>query len=151
MIQEGVGAGVLSEVQTSLADRCLALRDQTVRDEMVAWSRVKTVAADTDPKTRLPLLRSLTYSRFPVIDGKGAPVGIVALIDLILNPDQPASQLMSPPLVVRPSLPVRDALRIMRDRKTTMAVVMEDGNKTPLGLVTLKDLVEPLTGQLAVW
>jgi CBS domain containing-hemolysin-like protein len=32
-----------------------------------------------------------------------------------------------------------------------MAVAVDPDNGQPLGLVTIKDLVEPITGELAAW
>ncbi|MHC4107138.1 MAG: CNNM domain-containing protein [Planctomycetota bacterium] len=43
LIKEGVGVGVLSEAQTTLADRALALRDRTVSAEMVPWRAGRSV------------------------------------------------------------------------------------------------------------
>ena len=44
-----------------------------------------------------------------------------------------------------------DALRVMREERHPMAVVQDPATGRPLGLVTLKDLVEPLTGPLRAW
>ena len=43
-------------------------------------------------------------------------------------------------------------MRTLRDRRARMAVVIAaDASRRPLGIVTLKDLVEPLTGELEEW
>ena len=46
---------------------------------------------------------------------------------------------------------VRDALRAMRAARQSMAVVISDATRRPIGIVTLKDLDDPLTGELAAW
>jgi CBS domain containing-hemolysin-like protein len=51
---------------------------------------------------------------------------------------------------LRGDLHVREALTVLRDAGVPMGVVLGPGGK-PAGLVTPKDLIEPLTGPLAAW
>ena len=47
---------------------------------------------------------------------------------------------------------VLEALEQLRTERKPMAVVMGTGaNPAPVGIVTLKDLVEPLMGDLQAW
>ena len=72
-------------------------------------------------------------------------------LDLILRPDAPVHDLMSPAIEVPSTTPLRSALRTMRSERAAMAIVTTPGGTQPIGLVTLKDLVEPLTGELEAW
>ncbi len=150
LIKEGVTTGVLTESQTTLADRALAMRNRTVETEMIPWNRVATVHRDAERPQRETLIRRSNFTRMPVVDDTGIPVGVLASLDALLAPDRPTAELMIDPLTFDPGTPVRDALRSLREARRKMAtVVASDGR--PLGLVTLKDLVEPVTGELGAW
>ena len=42
-------------------------------------------------------------------------------------------------------------MRTLRGERSAIGIVVDAGGRTPVGIVTLKDLVEPLTGELAEW
>lgn len=150
LIREGMGAGVLSALQTTLADRSMILRDRSVRNEMIPFHRVASIDSTADRAAHVTTMRRMNFTRFPVVDGSGAVIGVLSLIDFLLQPDAPIDQLMTPPMFLAETTLVHDAIQAMRDRKVAM-VVVTDANSKPVGLVTLKDLVEPLTGELTVW
>lgn len=151
LIKEGTGAGLLSEVQATLADRAMVLRERSVRDEMVAWREVVTLRADATRAAVTGSVAQRRFTRYPVVDPSGAAIGVVSMLDLLLDPSAPAKDLAGPLVTLEPDAPVREALRAMRDQKAAMAIVTRGSGGRPLGIVTLKDLVEPLTGELASW
>jgi CBS domain containing-hemolysin-like protein len=53
-------------------------------------------------------------------------------------------------LLLPPSVSALDAIGRMRRERVQMAVV-GDRLDRPLGIVSIKDLVEPLVGDLAAW
>ena len=61
----------------------------------------------------------------------------------------PIAELMREPLWITPDTPLRDALAKLQQSRAAIAIV-GDG-ETPLGVVTIKDLVEPITGELVRW
>ncbi len=151
LIKEGVGSGVLSEAQTTLADRALALRDRTVSAEMVPWKDVCRLPLSADPPHRLELLTERHFTRLPVVDEAGMAVGVIAMLDVLLEPDRSTAQLMQPAVTFSPNTSVGEALEAMRAGRQAMAIITEGSANEPLGLLTLKDLVEPLIGELAAW
>ncbi|MEE8478313.1 MAG: CNNM domain-containing protein, partial [Gemmatimonadales bacterium] len=151
LIKEGVEVGVISESQSTLVDRALATRDRTVGAEMVPWRRVATVPLDATQAARRTLMKRDNFTRLPVVDAGGRVVGVLDRLDALLDPKKSIRQLMQRPVTLAPSTRVRDALRTMRRERRPLAIVAERSAARPLGLVTLKDLVEPLTGELAAW
>lgn len=149
LLKEGARHGAISESQATLLDRAMALRDATVRDEMTPWSRVHSLTLDTDPHKALASAAAAGSSRFPVLDSRNHVVGIIKLLDLCLQPDRPLADLLQPPVFLSPGLSVRAALLQLSETASPLAIVM-DASK-PAGVVTAKDLVEPLTGELAAW
>jgi CBS domain containing-hemolysin-like protein len=151
LIKEGVGTGVLSESQATLADRALAMRERTVATEMIPWSNVLTLPVAVDARRREALMRDRHFTRMPVVDATGRVVGILSSIDAVLAPDEPTAGLMSSIMTIPATAPLREALRSMRLGRQAMAVAVDPRTGRPEGLVTLKDLVEPITGELAAW
>jgi CBS domain containing-hemolysin-like protein len=149
LLKEGARHGTISESQVSLLDRALALRETDVGDEMIPWNRCAVVPASATRQQALELSSRYGFSRFPIVDASGTVIGIVDLLDICLYPERSVRDLSRPALLIEPSLPIRDALRRLRDAGVRMAIVTSRGR--PVGLVTTKDLVEPLTGELKAW
>lgn len=153
LMREGVGYGVVSDEQSALVERVLSLTGRTVRDELVPWSQV-TKVRDTDGAAALWTLADRTSrSRFPVLDDKNRVVGVVNLADVLLyKPGDcpPVTELMHPPFFLDADLPLRQALAGLQRRHAGLAIV-RDGRGQPVGVATAKDLVEPITGDLASW
>ena len=153
LIKEGAGVGLLSESQTSLADRALAMGDRTVATEMVPWDRVVTIDLGADHLARTTCMRQSKggFTRYPVVDKTGRAVGVLSVLDAVLEPTQSTARLMTEPITFHPRTPVTVALRSLRSARQPMAIAVDETDNRPLGLVTLKDLVEPLTGELGAW
>ena len=150
LIKEGVGTGVLSESQTTLVDLALAMRSRTIENEMIPWNRVATVHRLAERRQRETLIRRRNYTRMPVVDDLGRVVGILSSLDALLSPATSTDELMIEPLTFDGHTPVREALHMLRKARRKMAVVVSADGR-PRGLVTLKDLVEPITGELGAW
>lgn len=151
LIKEGVDAGVISVKQTNLADRALALRDRTVSMEMIPWSRVFYISADSEQKIREHTIRRRNFTRLPVVAKGGKVIGVMSILEALLDPKQTTKDLCREAIEFTPDVRVHQALSTMRHARQTMAIVIDPRTKRPLGLVTLKDLVEPLIGDLTAW
>ncbi len=142
-------SGVLSDAQTSLVDRAVAMRQTRVGDEMVPWARVVTIPSHWDTKRASKLLVEVEHSRLPVVDARGHVVGVVRQIDLYTRPDVPLEKLMVRPARLDARESVRDGLEKIRASGVPLGIVEKDGR--PVGLATVRDMVEPLTGELPDW
>ncbi len=150
LFKEGLGDGVLSDEQVTLADRILAMQSLTVQSEMVPWTRVTCIGSNMPLQRRSAVLQRSSHTRIPVVDSAGRVRGILPVLNVLLNPESPTDTLILEPLFVTPQTKVQDALHQLRKSGKAMAIVSLDGKK-PLGIVTLKDLVEPIVGELAAW
>jgi putative hemolysin len=149
MLKETASLGVLSERQAGLVDRALAFSRTTVTDEMTPWSRITPAHLDWDRGRLLRHMLSENRPGTPVLDRQGRVEGIIQQLDLVLNPDAPVRELMRRPLRLAAKLPLREAMLQMSQEGAAMAIVEHEGR--PVGVVALRDLVEPLTGELAPW
>ncbi len=152
LVKEGVGRGLISDEQSAIVQRVLELSTLRVDQEMVAWSEVITLAVDDAPQAVWRLADQTSHSRFPVVDASGAAVGVISAYDVLTHApeDCPAlDKLMTPPVVLAADTPLRQALAQLQKQHAALAVVAQQGQ--PVGIVTIKDLVEPITGKLASW
>ncbi len=146
LLREGAHAGALSEAQRDLMDRAMALQNARVAQEMTPWRAVHVVPADWDRPRLLRMLVRSTAEYFPVVDGRGRVIGVLRQIDAYLTPRATPLTLKQDVLRIDPAEPVGEALRRLRAAEASVAIVEREGR--PVGLVTTKDLVEPLVGEL---
>ena len=150
LLAEGAGGEGLSEVQLGFADRVFTMRGIEIGQEMRPWKSVAAIPASASPEERARKFLASGASRLPVVDGSGGVVGIVAAVDHIARPQEATAAIARPVLLLGPKVSALDAISRMRRDRVQMAVVGERMDR-PLGIVSMKDLVEPLVGDLAAW
>ena len=151
LVAEGEASGVLTHQQSIMADRIMHMEDTLLRDVMIPMAKVVKAPVTVWRVELIELLRAQNHWRLPLMDAHGQVAGVLDMYDVLLGPsDQEPSQGMTPPLVLADHLPVTEALYEMQRHRRVMAVV---GNKTGkhTGIVTIKDIVEEIVGELDVW
>jgi CBS-domain-containing membrane protein len=123
-----------------------------VRKHMTA--RPITIPDDTDYKAAMGLMQKHKIRRLPVVDDRGALVGIVAERDLLVAADRYLSspvdvaQIMTRQIVtVGETTPVVDAATVMIERKIGGLPVV-DASRRLLGIITETDLLKALAALL---
>lgn len=144
LLKEGSESGAISATQSSLIDRAAAFTRATVGQEMIPWARVRTIPIDTPPGQAAAAVVSAGHAAFPLVDRAGRLRGISRAIDVLLDPGAPIDRHRIDPVFVREETRVVEALRLLQAAGQTLAVVERQGR--PIGIVTVKDLVEPLVG-----
>jgi CBS domain containing-hemolysin-like protein len=149
-IQASAEEGVLTDFQAALARNILTLKHRRVVSAMVPLARVYAI----DAATPLPAARDIAAragrSRLLVYRGKPEEaIGIVLLYDLFLEGEKAVSVegLVRPAPRLKPGDRVEDALLRLRMARESLAVVAGPDGKA-VGIVTLKDLCEEITGEL---
>ncbi|MFK7790956.1 MAG: CNNM domain-containing protein [Phycisphaeraceae bacterium] len=153
MVREGAGVGLISSEQTELAQRALALSKRRVLAECTPWSSIITTRDTADRKALCAMVEKSPRSRMPVVDRRGRIVGVVDMIDALLINEAdttPVQSAMKPAVYLDANTTVRAALAQMQREHIGMAIVRRPDGK-PAGVVTMKDLVEPLTGEIINW
>jgi len=152
LLREGLGHGVLSEQQSLSVERVMRLQHVRVGHAMIPRSRTAVVQLDAGRERLLELIGQHDFSRLPVCTADPRRiVGVVNVYD-VLQADAQATveQLMHPPLRARPEESVMACLVRMQRARQPMAVVETEGGRA-VGIVTIKDLVEEIVGELAAW
>ena len=153
LVKEGVGSGLLSDEQLAIVDRVFLLGRRRVAEVMTPWEKVIKVKIDDAPNTLWNLAERTNRTRFPVVDGEGKVRGVVNVFDaLVHDPEQCPSieSIMGGVANFDDQLPLRDALTRLQQRRDALAIVGEP-ETGPVGIVTIQDLIEPITGELTNW
>jgi CBS domain containing-hemolysin-like protein len=122
-----------------------------VRDVCTPWRDVATLSIHADRAARDALFQARAFTRVPVVDATGRVAGVLSWADAALDATSSTLLLVSEAMTLEPDAPVLRAMSLMRRRRQKMAIVTDPASGRPLGLVTLKHLVEPLTGTLREW
>ncbi|MCP4377308.1 MAG: CBS domain-containing protein, partial [bacterium] len=151
IVADSAASGLLTHNQTVMADRVMHLGQVTLDQVMTPIDRVEAVALDTSGEQLLEALAGHDFSRLPVLDDNGQIAGVINVCDVLLDDSvsQPASVMTKPPELTSETT-VTDALYHMRQANAAMVAVAE-GSGRHVGIVTIKDLVEEIVGELAVW
>lgn len=153
LVREGAGVGLISSEQTELAQRALALSKRRVQAECTPWQQVVKVFETTGRAALCRLVEESPRSRMPVVDSRGKIVGVVDMIDALLVDETeaaPVKAAMEPAVFLPGSTTVRQAMAKLQNEHIGLAIVTR-GDGKPAGVVTMKDLVEPLTGEITNW
>lgn len=151
VLAEGLRSGALPARAEVLARNALELRSIPVERAMTAWDRVETLGADLGARERFERVRASSHTRLPVVDAQGTVLGYVHQLDVL----EAGPEAEGPPVQqhslgrLAPETPVDRALLTLRGSGRRMALVEREG--VPVGIVTLKDLVEEISGELAEW
>jgi CBS domain containing-hemolysin-like protein len=147
-LAEGRRTGALSHRAEVLAQNALTMRSTPIGRAMVPWSQVLRLDAGADQAAQFDVVRGSRYSRLPVVDAAGDVLGYVHQLDVLAaGPETPVLQHLLDLPRLAPDTAVDRALLALRGKGRRAAIVGLPG-APPLGIVTLKDLVEEISGEL---
>ncbi|HYN97207.1 MAG TPA: hemolysin family protein [Pilimelia sp.] len=153
LVSQARTEGLLGSEEHARITGALALNQRTAGDALRPWAAVTTVAEDVSPASLEVLATRTGRSRFPVVQRATRIVlGFVHVKD-VLGYEGAARRGPIPPDVVRPLAVVppertlAELLLAMRRERRHM-VLVSDG-RTPLGVVTLDDVLTAVVGPVA--
>jgi magnesium and cobalt transporter len=160
LVQEAADAvqapGELPELDRQervLIANVLRLRDTTADDVMVPRADIIAMPADLSLEQALEMIRREGHSRMPVFrEQLDDIVGMVHIKDVFAYAGRAEEfkleAIVRPPLMVAPQIPVLELLLQMRQARTHLALIVDEYGGID-GLVTIEDLVETITGDIA--
>jgi CBS domain containing-hemolysin-like protein len=150
IVERSQAEGLLEDSQ-GLLTGAIEFSDRTAQDVMVVPDRLVALTAASTPAEVERLVARTGFSRFPVLDGDGLPVGYLHLKD-VLYADGTSRDLPVPAwrvrtfAVVAPGDEVEDVLAAMQLTGAHLARVEADG--ATVGIVFLEDILEELVGEV---
>lgn len=149
----GKQQGVIDQIEGKIVERASELNDIRVREIMIPRTDIHAVQASaTLPQLRETFRREL-YSRMPVYLGDiDDIIGVLHFKEILrLSPQDEAKfklqDYLHPALFVPGAMFCGDLLEKMRERRTHLAIVLDEYGGTA-GLVSLEDIIEELVGRI---
>jgi len=150
-LRQGVAHGVLSPFQQTVADRVLHLKSADVARAMTPLQDVVMLPEDASPEQVREAFAANRYSRLPVYRGeRERVVGVLHVMDLALGEGEGVAAVPNDVLTVRRGTSVADALWALRRARQQLAVVTDREDRA-VGIITVKDLLEQIVGDLDGW
>lgn len=148
----GQRGGQIEEAEREIIDALFHLADRSVREVMTPRLDIVTLGLPLTAEKVREAVSENGHSRFPVTASDlDDLLGIIHVKDVLQNPRSEAmrdlSPLLRPPNYVPETMSVLDTLGEMRARRYAMAVVVDEHGGVE-GIVTIKDLVSELVGEL---
>ena len=152
LLHEGAAHGGLSSFQRETIERVMHLGQVRLGSVMVPRGRAALVPEDISRDDFLRIARMAHFSRYPVYRGDPRQViGVVEVFDVITDGQRRAvARQVRPPLTLRADQRVPAALRSLQREPRAMAIIVDRRGQC-VGLLTMKDLVEEIVGDLAAW
>ena len=153
LLSAGASAGALSPYQERLARNILSIKSRRLTQALVPLQELVTVRSDETLEDLRALHGQHRYSRIPVTSpDRSRVVGIVNILDLA-SQDTDGREILDvarEPLQLDADLSVAQGLYELQREGEQMGVVLR-GDGTAAGVVTVKDLVEQIVGELEAW
>jgi putative hemolysin len=153
MVREGANRGIFEEVEHELIEGVFEFTDTAVREIMVPRVRIQALEIRTPRAEVLRKVSEFGHSRVPVYkDDLDHMIGVLYLKDLfhVVSEDTPwdLQTLLRTPLFVPETAQISQLLRTLQQRRLTLAIVVDEHGGVA-GLVTVKDLLEQLVGEIS--
>ena len=131
----------------------MLLRGTAADDVMIPRADIIAMRADVSLDQAIAQIRREGHSRMPVYgEHLDDILGMVHIKDVMAYAGPPENfslrTILRKPLMVAPQMPVLDLLWQMRQRRTHLALVIDEYGGVD-GLVTIEDLVETIVGDIA--
>jgi len=152
LLREGAAEGALTEEQARIVERVMNLSSVPVGSIMVPRRRVAVAPVDASRRLFEQIVRGHDYSRMPVMaQDRKTVIGIVNVYDVLAdNRGSGIETWVQAPVVVQARESAASALVQLQRARASMAVVT-DPRRGFVGIVTLKDVVEEIFGELPAW
>lgn len=152
IVERSRAEGVLED-EVGLISGAIEFSEATAETVMVGLDELTTVTLGVTPEEVEQAVAQTGYSRFPVLDEDGAPLGYLHVKDVLYATTAQQRAMSVPAGLIRP-MPaaspddeVETVLGHMQARGAHLALV-SDSSGAPIGVVFLEDILEELVGEV---
>ena len=148
----GLAAGGIESIEHEILDSLFTLADRPVREVMTPRIDLATLEEPVTLEAVRAAVAATGHSRYPVSAGDLDDLrGVLYVKDLVQLHDSPTpeaiSALLRNPMFVPESAPILTVLQDLRTGRSAFAMVLDEHGGVE-GIVTVKDLVAELVGEL---
>lgn len=151
IIRESREDGEIQDVEHNIVERVFNLSGRKIEAIMTHRSELVWLDINDDNKTNSDKIKANLFNMYPVSDDDLDDIlGVVYLKDLFGKIDKPEFKLqevLKTPQYLPESLSVYDALDQMKEVRLKSSIVIDEFGSV-LGIVTVKDIVEELIGNM---
>ena len=151
ILAEGRAGGALTHTQSDIAERIVNISRVQMRDVMIRIEDAVLIEESSPIEYARELLRLHGHPRLGVYSGRPDNiVGVLNAYDVLLDDRTDISTCITPSLKLGENLGIIEALVQLQQRREVMGFVISSSGEY-VGLVTIKDLVEEIVGELKEW
>lgn len=158
MVKDGADSGALKPGEVDMLINFVEFSEKDAHDIMVHRTGISAIDASSTIEAALRRTMEDGFSRYPVyIDDLDHIIGIFHIRDLVRlyldesKRDQTLSQerdgFLKDPYIIPETKGINDLLREMQQKKTHMAVIVDEYGQTS-GIVTMEDIMEEIFGNI---
>ncbi|MHC4095237.1 MAG: CNNM domain-containing protein [Planctomycetota bacterium] len=149
--------GILSSVQTDIINRLVGISHISIRTVMIPLQKVEMVDVDSNNSVLLNKLKECAFTRLLVTDKERTNiVGFISVYETLGSGEKftDLRDFTRPIRRLHAQTTVLDAMNIMQRENQRIVLVTRmarGGRVRPIGIVTMKDVIEELIGELTEW
>lgn len=157
ILQDTHEEGILSTVQSDIINRLVGISHVHIGSVMIPIHNVETVDVYSDDSVLLNKLNKCDFTRLLVTEGKaGNIIGFINIYEALSSSEEFRNLrgFVKPIRKLDADMTVIDSMNIMQKENQKIILVVRAGRfgrQRQIGIVTMKDLVEELLGELAEW
>lgn len=158
IIQETRDEGLLSSLQKEMMQRLINIPEVSVGEVLLPIHQVEMAELSSSRKALLEIIQRCTHRHIPVYEkDRSVIIGFIDIYEVLgtRGDFQTLRPFVRPIVRLRASASALEAISTLRISSQRIALVVADtpgkwlDQKKPLGILTLKDLIEEITGELA--
>ncbi len=151
-LEEGREENIIDEEEEEMLRNVIEFSDTIVREIMTPHSEIVAVPSEMSLREVSRIISREKKSRLPVYrEFVDRIEGIVYAKDVVgycfESGDKKVSEIMREAIFVPETLPISEAMKIMKDKKTKIAIAIDEYGGVS-GLITMEDIVEEIVGEI---
>ncbi len=140
---------MFDEKEKQIIKNVFYAKDKTLGDIYVPLNKLVAISEKASLKDLRKLIEKYRYTRYPVFENRvDNLIGIININDIIKSKNiKSLKEFIKKPLYLPEYMNIFDALKIFKDKKESMAIIVDEYGST-LGIVTLEDILEEIVGRI---
>ena len=151
LVEEAQQEGGINENESELIHKAIEFDDLEAVDIFTPRVEVEAISIDTPVEEAAEVFAQTGYSRLPVYEESiDSIIGLINEKDFhnrVLRNGAPLQSIIKPVEVVPASMKISALLKLLQQKKTHLAVIVDEFGGTE-GIVTMEDILEELVGEI---